>query len=59
MKAINFRLNGKTTACEVEDHELLLDMLRERFGLKSFKEACSIGEWGACKSTYRAINPQP
>ncbi|HYA02989.1 MAG TPA: (2Fe-2S)-binding protein [Syntrophobacteria bacterium] len=48
MKTINFRLNGKTTACEVEDHELLLDMLRERFALKSVKEACSIGECGAC-----------
>jgi len=48
MKAIHFRLNGKTTACEVEDHELLLDMLRERFGLRSVKGACSIGECGAC-----------
>ncbi len=48
MKAIHFRLNGKTTACEVEDQDLLLDLLRERFGLKSVKEACSIGECGAC-----------
>ena len=59
MKTISFNLNGRSVTAEVEDHELLLDMLRERFGLKSFKEACSIGEWGACKSTYRAINPQP
>jgi xanthine dehydrogenase iron-sulfur cluster and FAD-binding subunit A len=59
MKTIHFRLNGKTTAGEVEDHELLPGMLRERFGLKGVKEACSIGECGACKSAYRAVNPQP
>ncbi len=47
-RTINFRLNGKTVRCEVEDHELLLDALRERFALKSVKEACSIGECGAC-----------
>ena len=43
VKTINFQLNGKTTAGEVEDPELLLDMLRERSGLKGAKEACSIG----------------
>ena len=43
MKTINFRLNGKTTASKVEDPELLLDMPRERFGLKGAKEACSRG----------------
>jgi carbon-monoxide dehydrogenase small subunit len=48
MKTISFNLNGRSVTAEVEDHELLLDMLRERFGLKSVKEACSIGECGAC-----------
>ncbi len=48
MKKINFTLNGKAVTCEVEDHELLLETLRERFALKSVKEACSIGECGAC-----------
>ncbi len=55
-RTINFRLNGKTVRCEVEDHELLLDTLRERFGLKSVKEACSIGECGACTVL---INDEP
>jgi len=48
MNPIAFTLNGKVVTSEVEDHELLLDTLRERFGLKSVKEACSIGECGAC-----------
>ena len=48
MKRIRFVLNGKSAASEVEDHELLLTMLRERFFLLSVKEACSIGECGVC-----------
>ena len=48
MKTISFNLNGRSVTAEVEDHELLLDTLRERFALKSVKEACSIGECGAC-----------
>ncbi len=48
MKKIAFTLNGKAVTAQVEDHELLLDALRERFSLKSVKEACSIGECGAC-----------
>ncbi len=48
MKKVAFTLNGKVVTSEVEDHELLLDTLRERFGLKSVKEACSIGECGSC-----------
>ena len=48
MRKLTFTLNGKPVSCEVEDHELLLDTLRERFSLKSVKEACSIGECGAC-----------
>jgi len=48
MKQVTFTLNGKVVTSAVEDHELLLDTLRERFALKSVKEACSIGECGAC-----------
>lgn len=48
MEKISFTLNGKAVTAEVEDDELLLTALRERFGLKSVKEACSIGECGAC-----------
>jgi carbon-monoxide dehydrogenase small subunit len=48
MKSISFTLNGKKVASEVDDDELLLATLRERFSLKSVKEACSIGECGVC-----------
>jgi aerobic carbon-monoxide dehydrogenase small subunit len=48
MKEVTFTLNGKVVTSEVEDPELLLETLRERFSLKSVKEACSIGECGAC-----------
>ncbi len=48
MKEIRFTLNGKETTAKVEDHETLLEMLRQRFLLTSVKEGCSIGECGAC-----------
>jgi aerobic-type carbon monoxide dehydrogenase small subunit (CoxS/CutS family) len=48
MKEIGFILNGKSVDVQVEDRETLLQMLRERFLLKSVKEGCSIGECGAC-----------
>lgn len=48
MKIIHFLLNGKKVTCDVEDNELLLHMLRERFSLKSVKEGCGIGECGTC-----------
>ncbi len=48
MKSIEFTLNGKAVTCEVADNELLLAALRERFGLTSVKEGCSIGECGTC-----------
>ena len=48
MKTITFTLNGKTVTSEIDDNELLLTTLRERFSLKSVKEACSIGECGVC-----------
>ncbi|HVN22822.1 MAG TPA: (2Fe-2S)-binding protein [Syntrophorhabdales bacterium] len=48
MKTLKFTLNGKAVRAEVEDHELLLATLRERFSLTSVKEGCSIGECGVC-----------
>jgi carbon-monoxide dehydrogenase small subunit len=48
MKNINFMLNGKSVAIEVEDNETLLQALRERLNIKSVKEGCSIGECGSC-----------
>ncbi len=48
MKTIAFILNGKEVSCEVEEEELLINTLRERFNIKSVKEGCGIGECGAC-----------
>jgi carbon-monoxide dehydrogenase small subunit/xanthine dehydrogenase small subunit len=48
MKHISFILNGKHVSCEVEDDELLIYTLRERFKLRSVKEGCGIGECGVC-----------
>jgi aerobic-type carbon monoxide dehydrogenase small subunit (CoxS/CutS family) len=48
VKTISFILNGKEVSVEVEENELLLATLRERFSLTSVKEGCSIGECGVC-----------
>jgi carbon-monoxide dehydrogenase small subunit len=48
MKIIQFTLNGNETRCEVEENELLLNTLRQRFDLTSVKEGCGIGECGTC-----------
>jgi aerobic carbon-monoxide dehydrogenase small subunit len=33
---------------DVPDHELLLDTLRDRFGLYSVRDGCSVGACGTC-----------
>jgi xanthine dehydrogenase small subunit len=48
MKSIKFLLNGIPVSSGVEEQELLLHALRERFSLKSVKEGCGIGECGTC-----------
>ncbi len=48
MKTVVFNLNGQDTTIDVEDHETLLEVLRDRLGVTSVKEGCSIGECGAC-----------
>jgi carbon-monoxide dehydrogenase small subunit len=41
-------VNGKDHALVVESHERLLDVLRDRLGLKGTKEGCSTGDCGIC-----------
>jgi len=49
MKAyIRFILNDKPVEAEVAATELLVDMLRGRFGLIGTKMACGTGDCGAC-----------
>lgn len=45
---IKFKLNGENYTLEVEPYEILLEMLRDRLGLKSPKCGCSRGDCGTC-----------
>jgi len=47
-RRIRFRLNGEWVEVDVEPNELLLNVLREKFGLTGAKYGCGIGECGAC-----------
>ncbi len=47
-KEINFTLNGNPVKIEVMPNEKLLDVLRDRLGIKSPKHGCGRGECGAC-----------
>ena len=45
---LKFTVNGKDHALVVESHERLLDVLRNKLGLKGTKEGCSTGDCGIC-----------
>jgi len=45
---LKFSVNGKDHALVVESHERLLDVLRDRLGLKGTKEGCGTGDCGIC-----------
>ena len=45
---IRFILNGEQVELSVEPRLLLLDMLRDRFGLKGAKRSCDMQVCGAC-----------
>jgi aerobic-type carbon monoxide dehydrogenase small subunit (CoxS/CutS family) len=45
---LSFKLNGKTVEMAVEPATLLVDLLREDFGLTGTKVGCREGECGAC-----------
>jgi len=45
---INFVLNGKSVELDSRPDARLLDILREKLGIKSVKEGCGEGECGAC-----------
>ena len=47
-KEINFILNGNPVKIEVMPNEKLLDVLRDKLGVKSPKHGCGRGECGAC-----------
>lgn len=43
-----FTLNNRSEEARVSPDELLVDLLRETFGLTGTKKGCGIGECGAC-----------
>jgi len=45
---ISFTLNGRLQEIEVQPHELLLDVVRERLGLTGAKRSCDVEVCGAC-----------
>lgn len=45
---INFNLNGQKIAIEIEPQLTLLEMLRDRLGVKSPKCGCDRGDCGTC-----------
>jgi carbon-monoxide dehydrogenase small subunit len=45
---LKFTVNGKEYALLVQSHERLLDVLRDKLGLKGTKEGCSTGDCGIC-----------
>ena len=47
-QVIDFVLNSEQIATEVDEADRLLDLLRERLGLRGTKEGCSEGRCGAC-----------
>jgi carbon-monoxide dehydrogenase small subunit len=46
--SVAFRVNGEARALELPAHALLLDVLRDRLGLKGAKRSCDIQVCGAC-----------
>jgi len=48
MMPVAFTLNGRPTEASIEPSELLIDMLRDRMGLKGTKRSCDVEVCGAC-----------
>jgi len=47
-RRITFKLNRETRSVQVEPSDILLDVLREKLGVKSPKIGCERGDCGAC-----------
>ena len=45
---VSFALNGLNQSVDVDSHELLLDVLRDRLGVKGPKYGCGMAQCGAC-----------
>ena len=47
-QSIQFTINGEQVEVEAEPRETLLQVIRDKLSLTGSKEACGIGECGAC-----------
>ncbi|MFH0953506.1 MAG: (2Fe-2S)-binding protein [Verrucomicrobiota bacterium] len=47
-KQISLKLNGEKRSVDVEPSDILLDVLREKLGIKSPKVGCERGDCGVC-----------
>ena len=47
-RTITLKLNGESRTADVEPSDILLDVLREKLGVKSPKIGCERGDCGAC-----------
>lgn len=47
-KKIAVTVNGEKYQLDIEPHRLLLEFLRDDLGLTGTKEACGLGDCGAC-----------
>jgi aerobic carbon-monoxide dehydrogenase small subunit len=58
MMRIAFSCNDKPVEVEIEEHQRLIDVLRDQLGLYGTKEGCGRGECGACTVIVegRAVN---
>ena len=45
---VSFTVNGRPYELEVEPHELLLDVIRDRLGLTGTKRSCDVQVCGTC-----------
>lgn len=48
MKQIKLEVNGETRIVDVDPGDVLLDVLRDKLGIKSPKSGCERGDCGAC-----------
>ncbi len=48
MAIVNFKLNGKNVTCDVDGKDVLVDTIRNKFGLTGTKKSCGTGDCGAC-----------